>query len=362
MSVTIKDGEVVSIIGPSGTGKSTFIRCLNGLETATSGEIIVDGITVTDKNCNLIELRKRMGMVFQSFNLFNNLTVIENVMIPQIDLLGVDKQTAYNKAIELLKIVGLEKRALQYPNMLSGGQKQRVAIARTLSTNPDIILFDEPTSALDPTMKGEVQSVISRLSETGKTMVIVTHEMKFAKEVSDRVLFLTNGEVYEDGTPEEIFEHPKKELTRRFIRQLKVYENKPEEEGFDFPSVINAVEQFCLVNHISVELTEKILSSVEELAMQIILPEIDERRIAVSVEYDENRMTAYVKFKYGRIPFNPKDGKNSIALSILNKNCDEIEYLKTDVDEYMNEVILHIKSHGKDFNERGKAYENKSIR
>ncbi len=343
LSVTINDGEVISVIGPSGTGKSTFIRCLNRLEKPTSGSITVDGVCVTDKKCNLSEIRKKMGMVFQSFNLFGNLSVIENVMVPQTDLLGVDRQTAYDKAMELLKLVGLEGRATQYPSMLSGGQKQRVAIARTLSTHPDIILFDEPTSALDPTMVGEVQSVIRRLAETGKTMIIVTHEMKFAREVSNRVLFLTDGGVYEEGTPEQLFNHPQKELTRRFIRQLKVYEYTSEENGFDFPAVINEIEQFCIANHIPYELIGKVISATEELTTQIILPEIRDRKIFVCVEYDETRKTVYAKFRYGRELFNPSSSNNELAFTILNKQCAEIEYNVTENGEYANEVILHIK-------------------
>lgn len=342
MSVTIHDGEVVSVIGPSGTGKSTFIRCLNRLETPTAGTVTVDGICATDKKCDLSALRRRMGMVFQSFNLFGHLTVIENVMMPQIDLLGVGRQEAYDRAMELLKLVGLEGRAKQYPNMLSGGQKQRVAIARTLSTDPDIILFDEPTSALDPTMVGEVQSVIRSLAETGKTMIIVTHELKFAKEVSSRVLFLTNGGIYEDGTPEQIFEHPQKELTRRFIRRLKVYENESE-AGFDFPAVMNGIEQFCLANRIPQELTGKLLSATEELTMQILLPEIEERKICVCVEYDDQRKTAYAKFRYGRKAFDPRSSGNDIALAILNKQAAEIEHHPIENEAYANEVVLHIR-------------------
>ena len=343
MSVTIGDGEIVSVIGPSGTGKSTFIRCLDRLETPTSGTITVDGICVTDKKCDLSAVRKKMGMVFQSFNLFGHLTVIENVMMPQIDLLGTDRQTAYDKAMELLQLVGLEGRAMQYPHMLSGGQKQRVAIARTLSTDPDIILFDEPTSALDPTMVGEVQSVIRRLADTGKTMVIVTHELKFAKEVSSRVLFLTDGGIYEDGTPEQIFDHPQKELTRRFIRQLKVYENDPREVGFDFPAVMNGIEQFCIVNRIPRVLTERLLLATEELTMQLIMPKLSDRKIYVCVEYDENRTTVYAKYRYGKEKFDPRTSSNDISLNIFNNQYTSMELEAIEDSEYANEVILHIK-------------------
>ena len=340
MSVTIGDGEIVSVIGPSGTGKSTFIRCLNRLETPTSGTITVDGICVTDKKCNLSALRRKMGMVFQSFYLFSHLSVIENVMMPQIDLLGTDRQTAYDRAMALLELVGLEGRALQYPHMLSGGQKQRVAIARTLSTDPDIILFDEPTSALDPTMVGEVQSVIRRLAETGKTMIIVTHELKFAREVSSRVLFLTNGGIYDDGTPEQIFGHPQKELTRRFIRQLKVYENEPEDEGFDYPLVLSGIEQFCMVNRVSHGLTGKIIAATEELTTQIVLPETGERKISVCVEYDEDRAAAYARYRFGSKPFDPGSSSNGIALAILRNQCAEMVYEPLADGAYANEVRL----------------------
>ena len=343
LSVTIRDGEVVSVIGPSGTGKSTFIRCLNRLETPTAGTITVDGIRVTDKKCDLIALRKKMGMVFQSFNLFAHLTVIENVMLPQVDLLGIDRQTAYDRAYELLRLVGLEGRAMQYPRQLSGGQKQRVAIARTLSTDPAIILFDEPTSALDPTMVGEVQSVIGRLAETGKTLIIVTHEMKFAREVSSRVLFLTNGGIYEEGTPEQIFEHPQKDLTRRFIRRLRVFAYEPTEDGFDYPFVMNGIERFCIENRVSKELTAKVLSATEELTEGMILKETGEKKIFVAVEYDEGRMAVYAKFRYGGEPFDPRKSDNRLALTLLQKQCDTIEYRTPDAGECTNEVILHIR-------------------
>ena len=234
VNATINDGDVISIIGPSGTGKSTLIRCINQLEKPTSGDIIVDGVCITEKGCKISEIRKKVGMVFQSFNIFGHLTIVENVMQPQMDLLGVSKQQAYDKAMSLLHMVGMESRALSYPDALSGGQKQRVAIARTLSMDPDVILLDEPTSALDPTMVGEVQAVIRSLAEMGKTMMIVTHEMKFAREICNRVFFMAEGGIYEDGTPDQIFDHPRGEITRRFIRRLKVFEATIEDRNFDF--------------------------------------------------------------------------------------------------------------------------------
>ena len=187
VSVEINDGDVISVIGPSGTGKSTLLRCINLLEKPTSGHITIDGQEITDPKCNVPMLRRKMGMVFQGFNLFGHLTVIENIMLAPMDLLGKSKQEAYDTGMQLLRTVGLAEKALNYPDELSGGQKQRIAIARTLAMDPDVILLDEPTSALDPTMVGEVQAVIRDLAKTGKTMMIVTHEMGFARAISNRV-------------------------------------------------------------------------------------------------------------------------------------------------------------------------------
>ena len=195
INVTINNGDVISIIGPSGTGKSTLLRCINMLCEPTSGSIIVDGQDITKRGCNLNEVRKKMGMVFQSFNLFGHLTVIENIMNPQITLLGRSRQEAYDKAMYLLDSVGLSSKVFSYPDELSGGQQQRIAIARTLAMDPDIILFDEPTSALDPSMIGEVQSVIKVLAKSGRTMMIVTHEMDFARKISNRIFFMYDGTI-----------------------------------------------------------------------------------------------------------------------------------------------------------------------
>lgn len=201
INCNIEKGEVISIIGPSGTGKSTFLRCLNLLEHPTSGEIIIDGQNILDKKTDINKIRQKMGMVFQSFNLFDHLSIIDNVTLAPIKILGMDKQSARERALELLQQVGLADKADNFPSSLSGGQKQRVAIARCLSMNPDIILFDEPTSALDPTMVGEVLNVIKQLARKGMTMAIVTHEMKFAQDVSTRVFFMNQGVIYEEGAP-----------------------------------------------------------------------------------------------------------------------------------------------------------------
>ena len=216
----IKKGEVVVIIGPSGSGKSTFLRCLNLLEEPTEGEIIFEGNNITDKKTNINKLREKMGMVFQQFNLFSHKNVIDNVTIAPIKVKGMSKDDANKKALELLDMVGLKEKAEAYPSSLSGGQKQRIAIARALAMEPDVMLFDEPTSALDPEMVGEVLSVMKDLAKEGMTMVVVTHEMGFAREVGDRILFMDNGNIVEQGTPEEIFSNPKNPRTIDFLSKV----------------------------------------------------------------------------------------------------------------------------------------------
>ena len=220
INLEIKDGEVVCLIGPSGSGKSTLLRCLNRLEEATGGTVIVDGNEISNPKIDINHVRENIGMVFQHFNLFPNLTVIENIMLAPVELKKMKKGEAEEKAKQLLERVGLLEKADAYPVQLSGGQKQRVAIARSLAMNPDIMLFDEPTSALDPEMVGEVLEVMKKLAEDGMTMVVVTHEMGFAREVSDRVLFLDEGVIAEEGKPEEIFSHPKEERTKNFLNKV----------------------------------------------------------------------------------------------------------------------------------------------
>lgn len=220
MDVEIREGEVVCLIGPSGSGKSTFLRCLNRLEDITDGTVVVDGYQISDKSIDINKVRENIGMVFQHFNLFPHLSVLENITMAPVELKKMSKDEADKKAKELLKTVGLEEKADVYPAQLSGGQKQRVAIARALAMNPDIMLFDEPTSALDPEMVGEVLEVMKRLAAEGMTMVVVTHEMGFAKEVADRVVFMSDGKIVEEGDPTELFEHPKSERLVSFLGSM----------------------------------------------------------------------------------------------------------------------------------------------
>ena len=220
LSVDISEGEVVVLLGPSGSGKSTFLRCLNQLETVSGGSITIDGSLITDKHVDINKVRENIGMVFQHFNLFNNKTVLGNIMLAPVELKVMNKADALEKAMALLKRVGLSDKADAYPAQLSGGQKQRVAIARALAMNPDIMLFDEPTSALDPEMVGEVLAVMKELAAEGMTMVVVTHEIGFAREVADRILFMDGGYIVEEGTPEEILNHPKEARTIDFLNKV----------------------------------------------------------------------------------------------------------------------------------------------
>ena len=220
VSTDIYEGEVVVVIGPSGSGKSTFLRCLNGLEEITSGNVIVDGVNIADKKININKLRENVGMVFQHFNLFANMNVLRNLTLAPVDLKKATKEEAQKTALEMLARVGLSEKVNELPENLSGGQKQRVAIARALCMKPDIMLFDEPTSALDPEMIGEVLQVMKQLAADGLTMVVVTHEMGFAMEVADRVLFMDSGIIMEEGTPEEVLRNPQNPRTQDFLSKV----------------------------------------------------------------------------------------------------------------------------------------------
>ena len=220
VSAEIKKGEVVVVIGPSGSGKSTFLRCLNLLEVPTQGTITFEGVDITDKKVNINIHRQKMGMVFQHFNLFPNMTVLKNMTLAPMKLLGKSKQEAEAEAMKLLERVNLADRATAYPGQLSGGQKQRIAIVRALCMEPQVMLFDEPTSALDPEMVGEVLDVMKQLAEEGMTMVVVTHEMGFAKEVASRVIFMDEGVIVEEGTPSQVFDDPKQQRTQDFLRKV----------------------------------------------------------------------------------------------------------------------------------------------
>ena len=285
VNAVINQGDVISIIGPSGTGKSTFLRCINRLETPTEGQIEVFGQPVTGvKPAQLGAVRRRMGMVFQSFNLFAHLTVIENIMLGQVELLGCTRQQAYERGMRLLAKVGLAEKALNYPDELSGGQKQRVAIARTLGMQPEIVLFDEPTSALDPTMVGEVLAVIRSLAEQGLTMLIVTHEMKFARDVSTRVFYMDEGVVYEEGTPGQVFDHPKTDRCRAFVHRLKTLHLDIDSREFDFIGAAGDIDRFARKQLLGAPQSLKYQQIFEELCVTSILPTLPDDGCSLSFD------------------------------------------------------------------------------
>ncbi len=241
----IDKGEVISLIGPSGTGKSTLLRTLNLLDPPTGGEILFDGENILAKGYPVHKLRRKMGMVFQNFNLFDHMTVVENVMYAPVKILGKKKDEAREEAVALLRKVGLAEKADALPASLSGGQKQRVAIARCLAMHPEVILFDEPTSALDPTMVGEVLSVMRQLARQKMTMIIVTHEMKFAYDVSTRIFFMNEGIIYEEGTPKQIFDHPRRSATKAFVQRIRKAVFEVGSRDFDFLDMDSQIRQFC---------------------------------------------------------------------------------------------------------------------
>ena len=336
----IQDGEVISIIGPSGTGKSTLLRCMNRLETPTAGKIILDGEDITASGCRLSAVRQKMGMVFQNFNLFNTLTVIENVVAAPMDLKKVSKDEAWKEGMRLLRTVGLADRAYSYPDELSGGQKQRAAIARALAMDPSVILLDEPTSALDPTMVGEVQAVIRQLTVLGKTMIIVTHEMAFAKAISTRIFYMDEGVIFEAGTPEQIFDHPQKEKTRRFIRRLKVLELEIGSRTYDFLDMMSRIAEYGVRNQLPPQLTGHIQLVFEELVHQLILPKLRKPEIRITIEYAADEEKAAMTVLYGSEPFNPLTSEDTLSLSVLKGITKDRQYSENSEGPEKNRITL----------------------
>jgi polar amino acid transport system ATP-binding protein len=322
VSAEIEKGEVITVIGPSGTGKSTFLRGINMLDPPTGGEVWFDGERITRKN--LDTTRRKIGMVFQNFGLYSHLNVIDNLTAAPIKLLKKSRAEAVSDAKSLLKTVGLSERANHFPHELSGGQKQRVAIARCLAMAPDVILFDEPTSALDPTMVGEVTAVIRSLAGSGMTMIIVTHEMNFAKEVSNRIFYMDEGGIYESGTPEQIFTNPQKELTKRFIFNIRSYNFKAESSDFDRVAMLAGIDNFCFRQGIAAALSEKIRLIAEELTVNIVSPKSESFNLNIS--FSDKLKTYSISVTYAGETNLLEETDDIISASIIKKSCEKVTY------------------------------------
>jgi polar amino acid transport system ATP-binding protein len=328
ISAEIHKGEVVSIIGPSGTGKSTFLRCLNLLDRPTSGTITINGVNVTHGKANVPAIRQKMNMVFQSFNLFSHLSVLENLTLAPIRLRGIAKPVAERKAHDLLRMVGLGEKVDSFPDQLSGGQKQRVAIARCLAMEPEILLFDEPTSALDPTMVSEVLAVIRKLASEGITMAIVTHEMDFARDVSNRVFYMDQGTVYETGTPQQIFEQPQRERTRAFIHRIRTFQRHLQSADFDLYGLNAEIERFCEKQVMPRSIVNKLLLLVEEL-LYLHVALLPAFVLDLTIDYSEKsrRLELTVETAdFGGDPLDVPAGDDGLAVTIIRGIAGSIEH------------------------------------
>ncbi len=317
INLTVEVGERIAIIGGSGCGKSVFLRCLELLETPDAGQIFIDGEELTAQGVNIDKIRRKMGMVWQKFNLFSHMNVMENLTVAPIKLLGMTKEDAHKKAMELLAQVGLTSKEEAYPEYLSGGQQQRIAICRSLMMNPKVILFDEPTSALDPTMVGEVLAVIRMLAKKDLTMIIVTHEMNFAREVATKILFFADGEIYEQGTPKEIFDAPKRPKTIAFIHKQKYFSYEITERAFDLMELQGGIQTFAEKYGLTARQTNRLQLCCEELIYEMLEHVCSGENIVeitLDITYAEIDNSVAIKFTCAGKNYNP-----------LDKNFDEID-------------------------------------
>ena len=322
----IHKGDVISIIGPSGTGKSTLLFLLNHLIRPDEGSIIFEGQDILAKGYDHNKMRQKIGMVFQSFFLFSHLTIVENLMLAQTELLKKSREEACERSMELLKTVGLADKALSLPDQLSGGQQQRAAIVRAMAMDPDILLFDEPTSALDPTMIGEVLAVIRKLAMNGMTMLVVTHEMRFARDVSNRVFYMDQGIIYEDGTPEKIFDSPEKDRTRQFVHHLQVFETELRKTGINEMDLGTEIEQFGYRHMIGRRLINQMHVIVEELCINTILPVLDSNEaLRILFEYNDRDGGAIdVLLTYQGDNTDPLGDADELSLKLIRHYCQDL--------------------------------------
>lgn len=316
----IDKGEVISLIGPSGTGKSTLLRALNLLDPPTGGEILFDGENILAKGYPVHKLRRKMGMVFQNFNLFDHMTVVENVMYAPVKILGKKKDEAREEAVALLRKVGMAEKADALPASLSGGQKQRVAIARCLAMHPEVILFDEPTSALDPTMVGEVLSVMRQLANEGMTMLIVTHEMKFARDVSTRIFFMYDGYIHEDGTPEQVFNAPRRSATKTFVQRIRKEVFEVDSDDFDYLGMETRINQFCIKYNIAGKKETAI--SLCQLLMPVFLE--TGNKLTIRTTYSELSEQATLDFMLEGAEASPLQSCDSMIRDSVISQCNGI--------------------------------------
>lgn len=333
ISIDIEKGEVISIIGASGGGKSTLLRCLNLLERPTSGSIVVNGVDLMDPATDVAAVRQNMNMVFQSFNLFDHMTALENLTLAPMKLKGMPRAEANARGMELLRMVGLGERAHYFPQELSGGQKQRVAIARCMAMNPEIILFDEPTSALDPTMVSEVLAVIRTLARQGMTMVIVTHEMDFARDVSTRVIYMDDGSIYESGPPDQIFDHPRRERTQAFLHHIRTWRYVIHSPDFDPYAMHGEIRRFGEKQLLSRQAIYNLQLLGEELT-QLILPRLRQgEKFEYSVQYveDDHTLTAFLNMQSGAPdPLDSEDEEKALGIILIRKITSSVDYQQTE--------------------------------
>ncbi len=329
IDLNVEKGERIAVIGGSGCGKSVFLRCISLLEKPDEGHILIDGQEITAKGADVDHIRRSMGMVFQKFHLFSEMDVLDNLCLAPTRLKGMSRQEAEEKAMDLLNQVGLSSRAHSWPTVLSGGQQQRIAICRCLMMEPKVLLFDEPTSALDPTMVGEVLAVIRMLAKRDMSMLIVTHEMNFAREVANRVLYLADGGIYEQGTPEEIFDHPKKEKTFAFINKIKYFSYDITRHDFDLMQLQGGIQVFGEKYGLGQKRTYRLQICCEELIYEMLshcYPSGNDPDIHLDISYAESNMDTEIRLSCGGEPYDPfRQDDDGLGITILKNTAKHIE-------------------------------------
>lgn len=333
VNAIIRKGEVISIIGPSGAGKSTFLRCLNLLEQPTGGKIFINDVNILELKTNVNKIRQKVGMVFQSFNLFNHLTVLDNICLAPMKLLKLSRKEAEEKAKDLLKMVGLMEKIHAYPQQLSDGQKQRIAIARCLAMEPEVILFDEPTSSLDPTMVSEVEGVIRSLAKRGMTMLIATHGMHFAREVSTRVFYMDQGIIYEEGTPNQIFDHPQEPYTQAFINRIRSLHYSIKNRYYDLYDLQARIIDFCNKYY----LNKQQIHNLELLAEEVMQISPIEKGGELILDYSEetHQLTLHMQLPIEYLVLGGDTEPDMISMALINGLCSEVseKFIVTDIYE-----------------------------